>query len=90
MMGATVLPVRRPPVEEPLHAAPPPVTEPVLAPVAGADVTGVLARITALLAPIGAADLERLRGEVARAITDLETVRDELRVLTSLKLALEA
>jgi len=89
MMGATVLPVRRPPVEEPLHA-PPPVTEPVLAPVAGADVTGVLARITALLAPIGAADLERLRGEVARAITDLETVRDELRVLTSLKLALEA
>src|SRR5213594_4316531 len=43
VMGATVLPVRRPPVEEPLHAAPPSVTEPALAPVAGADVTGVLA-----------------------------------------------
>ena len=93
VMAATVRPVRLPLVEEPAQPGAGPVREsaaPSIGPLAGADVTGVLARIAALLAPIGAADLERLRAELTRVIADLETARDELRALASLKLALDA
>src|SRR5436309_15679357 len=90
---AAVRLVRPSVVEAPPHPAEPPAAEPPppsLVAVAGADVTRILARLTVLLAPVGAADLERLRGDLARTITDLETVRDDLRALASLKRALEA
>jgi hypothetical protein len=89
--AATVRAVRRPVVEGPPHPAAP-ATEPT-PPAFMAEPAGVsrlLARVAALLAPVGADDLERLRAELASAIADLERVRDQLHTLASLKHALEA
>jgi len=55
-----------------------------------AGVSALLARIAALLAPVGADDLERLRAELASATAELERARDQLHTLASLKHALEA
>ena len=55
-----------------------------------AGVGALLARVAALLAPVRADDLERLRAELASATADLERARDQLHTLASLKHALEA
>ena len=55
-----------------------------------AGVGALLARVAALLAPVGADDLERLRAELASVIAELERARDQLHTLASLKHALEA
>src|SRR5437879_452911 len=78
---------RHPVVEgQPPPAAPEP--PPPVAELAGAS--GLLTRVAALLAPVGADEIERLRAELAGAVADLERVRDQLRTLASLKHALEA
>ena len=86
-MAATARAARHPVVEGPPPPAapepPPPVAE-----LAGAS--GLLTRVAALLAPVGADEIERLRAELAGAVADLERVRDQLRTLASLKHALEA
>ena len=87
VMAATVRAERHAVVEGPPPPAapepPPPVAE-----LAGAS--GLLTRVAALLAPVGADEIERLRAELAGAVADLERVRDQLRTLASLKHALEA
>ncbi len=55
-----------------------------------AGVGALLARVAALLAPVRADDLERLRAELASATAELERARDQLHTLASLKHALEA
>ena len=84
VMAATDQAARRPVVEgPPPPAAPPPVAE-------FAGVSELLTRVAALLAPVDADQIERLRAELAGAVADLERVRDQLRTLASLKHALEA
>ena len=86
-MAATARAARHPVVEgQPPPAAPEP--PPPVAELAGAS--GLLTRVAALLAPVGADEIERLRAELAGAVADLERVRDQLRTLASLKHALEA
>ena len=73
------------------HPAAPASAEPTPASVVEpAGVGALLARVAALLAPVGADELARLRAEVASAIADLELAHDRLRTLAMLKLALEA
>jgi len=55
-----------------------------------AGVGALLARVAALLAPVSADDLERLRAELASVTAELERARDQLHTLASLKHALEA
>ena len=87
VMAATARAARHPVVEgQPPPAAPEP--PPPVAELAGAS--GLLTRVAALLAPVGADEIERLRAELAGAVADLERVRDQLRTLASLKHALEA
>jgi len=87
VMAATARAARHPVVEgPPPPAAPEP--RPPVAELAGAS--GLLTRVAALLAPVGADEIERLRAELAGAVADLERVRDQLRTLASLKHALEA
>ena len=87
--GAPVSTARRTVVERPAHPAaaepPPPafLAEP-------AGVSGLVARVADLLAPVDAEELDHLRAELARAIADLERVRDQLRTLANLKHALAA
>jgi len=87
VMAATARAARHAVVEGPPPPAapepPPPVAE-----LAGAS--GLLTRVAALLAPVGADEIERLRAELAGAVADLELARDQLRTLASLKHALEA
>ena len=84
VMAATDQAARRPVVEgPPPPAAPPPVAE-------FAGVSELLTRVAALLAPVDADQIERLRAELAGAVADLERARDQLRTLASLKHALEA
>src|SRR5881296_144896 len=91
-LAATVRAPRRPVVEGPPHPAAPAASEPPPAvPVAEPPgVSGLLTRVAALLAPVGADEIERLRAELAGAVADLELARDQLRTLASLKHALEA
>jgi len=82
----------RPVVAGPPHPAAPAAAEPppaasIMEP---AGVGALLARVAALLAPVRADDLERLRAELASATAELERVRDQLHTLASLKHALEA
>src|SRR5204862_464655 len=67
------------------HGPPPPAS--IMEP---AGVGALLARVAALLAPVRADDLERLRAELASATAELERVRDQLHTLANLKHALEA
>jgi DnaJ domain len=87
VMAATARAARHPVVEgQPPPAAPEP--PPPVAELAG--VSGLLTRVAALLAPVGADEIERLRAELAGAVADLERVRDQRRTLASLKHALQA
>ena len=82
--------------QHPAAEGPPPLAAPAAAQpappsiAAPAGVGALLARVAALLAPVGADDLERLRAELANATAELERARDQLRTLASLKHALEA
>jgi DnaJ domain len=53
-----------------------------------AGLHGVLDRATALLAPIRAADVGRVLADVERTVAELERLRDQLRVLATLKASL--
>ena len=77
-------PTRRAEYEGP----PPPAAPRPVAELAG--VSELLTRVAALLAPVDADEIERLRAELAGAVADLERARDQLRTLASLKHALEA
>jgi hypothetical protein len=83
--AATVRAVPRPvsdgPPPPPAPVAPEPVVQPASA---------LLARVAALLAPVVADELERLRAELASVIAELELARDRLGALASLKRAIEA
>ena len=80
----------RPAVAGP-HPAAPASAEPTPASIVEpAGVGALLARVAALLAPVGADDLERLRAELASVTAELERARDQLHTLASLKHALEA
>jgi hypothetical protein len=48
-------------------------------------VSGLLVRIEALLAPIRAEEVDRLRAEVGRMMGDLESLREQLSALAALK-----
>src|SRR5437667_188235 len=73
------------------HPAAPASAEPTPASIVEpAGVGALLARVAALLAPVDADDLERLRAELASVTAELERARDQLRTLASLKHALEA
>src|SRR5213594_4276810 len=76
VIAATVRATRRPVVERPPHPAAAVAAEPT-PPASIAEPTGVsglLARVAALLAPVGTDELERLRAELASAVADLELV----------------
>jgi len=84
-MAATVRAVPRPvsdgPTPPPAPVAPEPVVQPASA---------LLARVAALLAPVMADELERLRAELASVIAELELAREQLGAVASLKRAIEA
>ena len=90
--AAAVRAAQRPVVAGPPHPAAPAAAEPTppASIVEPAGVGELLARVAALLAPVRADDLERLRAELASATADLERARDQLHTLASLKHALEA
>jgi hypothetical protein len=92
VMAATVCAARHAPAEGPPHPTPPAAAapEPPASVAESAGVSGLLARLAALLAPVGADELERLRADLASTTAELEHARDQLRMLASLKDALEA
>jgi hypothetical protein len=88
--AAAVRAAHHPAVGAPPHPGAPATTEPTPPVAEPGGVSALLARIAALLAPVGADDLERLRADLASATAELERARDQLHTLASLKHALEA